>query len=467
MEEFPNSFRVVSSHGGFDIFPVKYDYMNPLSVNLKNTGIWESNGTRDRDHFFTLGYDCYSLMDNIAEHFVNQWHSPKNKPIPSKRFSLWLKKKMSKSVTLLAHPEWQRCLNELDPKITALQKRLFAIAGGKGTPYHVDRTLSLSDNYLIGDIMKYRAAGLAVLFIDSAIIKRYGWMAMFASDYNPYRSLRRTLMSLPNGIGMRDLCFLPDITLPEPVTTKLKLMAYLSLAHMNNNDQTPFIRMLQRSTEQDVKKAIQLMWHYFPDEKTGDFRRTSEIRRALRLIYDCPIDPGNVDILGFAKRSEEYHHNDYLRMQIEREAREREMALHKAKEKAMMKSKTAIPPIPLPDNPAIKFLDTYQAVVDEGASMNHCIATYARKAVVGGCYLFHVDYNGIPASVEVSPRGYVEQSYGERDKINEASEYGKRMLSTWAKGLLKCNGKPIIDQKIKNIEEDGAVAIPENFDLPF
>jgi hypothetical protein len=100
-----------------------------------------------------------------------------------------------------------------------------------------------------------------------------------------------------------------------------------------------------------------------------------------------------------------------------------------------MLSDTAKPPIKLPENNNIKFLNTYKSVVDEGDLMDHCIASYAPSAVNGSCYLFHIDYNNEMASVEVSPQGYVKQSYGKKDTKNNASAYGRKVLSEWAKGL--------------------------------
>jgi hypothetical protein len=106
--------------------------------------------------------------------------------------------------------------------------------------------------------------------------------------------------------------------------------------------------------------------------------------------------------------------------------------------------------IPRPENPNIKFLKNYKEVVNEGKEMEHCVASYAEKAVLGDCYLFHVDHNGVPATVEVSPTGFVKQSYSKRDKVNEASEYAKSELNRW--------GKNIGDKKPKLIYKP----LPEN-----
>jgi len=96
---------------------------------------------------------------------------------------------------------------------------------------------------------------------------------------------------------------------------------------------------------------------------------------------------------------------------------------------------TALPPVPLPDDPALRFLDSVSDLYHEGVAMSHCIATYAPLAITGQCYLFHVEYGGQSASVQVDPAGRVVQSYGQHNSRNSASEYGTRALGRWGKAL--------------------------------
>ena len=114
--------------------------------------------------------------------------------------------------------------------------------------------------------------------------------------------------------------------------------------------------------------------------------------RVLGLIFDYGGSWDNIEMMGLSRRSVEYHRNEQLRQRIQRE-------LQKEKEKELRLSKTALPKIDLPKDEHIKFLDTYQSVLDEGDTMHHCIASYANKAINGNCYLFRVDYNGQMASV--------------------------------------------------------------------
>ena len=96
---------------------------------------------------------------------------------------------------------------------------------------------------------------------------------------------------------------------------------------------------------------------------------------------------------------------------------------------------TRRPPIPLPDVPGIRFLESVGDVINEGDRMDHCIGSYARRAVQGGCFLFHVDYEGQCASVEVDPAGHIRQSRGPGNCKNEATKYAAAVLSKWSSCL--------------------------------
>jgi PcfJ-like protein len=96
---------------------------------------------------------------------------------------------------------------------------------------------------------------------------------------------------------------------------------------------------------------------------------------------------------------------------------------------------TGRPPIPLPGQPNVVFLDTVGAVTREGERMHHCIASYIPRAVAGNCFLFHVDYAGEQASVEVNPWGQVTQAFGPSNKRNVAAQWGRRVLGSWGRKL--------------------------------
>lgn len=99
------------------------------------------------------------------------------------------------------------------------------------------------------------------------------------------------------------------------------------------------------------------------------------------------------------------------------------------------KTQTALPPIPLLEDPHITFLADVGAVYREGQTMQHCIASYAGDAVQGGCYLFHIDYQDTTASTMIDARGRMVQSFGPRNVTNAASRYGAQVLGSWGMGF--------------------------------
>jgi hypothetical protein len=92
--------------------------------------------------------------------------------------------------------------------------------------------------------------------------------------------------------------------------------------------------------------------------------------------------------------------------------------------------------VALPSAAEITFLDTVGAVLEEGERMHHCIATYARRADSGGCYLFHVERVGAQATVEVSRDGTVAQACGPTNQRNAATRWGRRALAAWGLDLM-------------------------------
>ncbi len=62
----------------------------------------------------------------------------------------------------------------------------------------------------------------------------------------------------------------------------------------------------------------------------------------------------------------------------------------------------------------------------------------ARRAA--RCYLFHADYRGEKASVELSPSGEVRQAYGPHNCYNKAAQWATQLLAQWGRGLRGENG---------------------------
>jgi hypothetical protein len=374
-------------------------------------------------------------------HLYLDWKSPKGE-IRSFKKELEIKKwARGKTGRVLNHrllDIWRSAVNNLDSTSRDIHRKAFSISCGKGNWSNIKGLLESNNHYLIEDTLKYRAAMTYVLWSHD-FDESKDWMEEYSPTKQKYTSLNKTLMNMPGNVaGHLVVGNLPFVYLPEPATTRIRLFTYLILG-MNETTRGDGgelgKRIIIRSSDKEIKEAIKLMWQQFPSKYTGSFSRTMGILSALNFMNDYGGDWNNINIIGLAKRSIEYHRNENLRRELQRQQWDRRNLLRQKEMEDLKKSSTKKPSIALPKNENIKFLDTFSSVVSEGELMKHCIASYAERAVLGNSYLFHVDYNGEMASVEVSPQGFVKQSYGPRDTENIASNYGRRILSDWAKGL--------------------------------
>jgi hypothetical protein len=239
--------------------------------------------------------------------------------------------------------------------------------------------------------------------------------------------------------------------LPEELTSRIRFLAYISLFSRyqaetveEDNKMIPLLR----SSDNDIRQAILLIAKTNRDDtKIENFRKSVKIMDALNVIYSYPGDWKNFDILTLANRSLKYHTNEkFMRGENERE-------LQRQKEKEIEKyerlrvQKTALPPIPLPDDDRIKFLSTYEEVVNEGKEMNHCVGTYAEKAIDGDCFLFHIEYEGQIATAEILRNGHVQQVRGRFNASNVATEWGREYFKSWSRNF------PQSEQKYATYQE--------------
>lgn len=455
MRKQEHNYELKGFKYGFRITP-KDETRPILNVTLDKNGFWHFKNNENLG--FCPLYNFYALLETSVEILYKSWIQPKITGNESVDFNMrrWSMLNTKKTLAKKLRGIWKECCNNIDPRIEELHRKLFSVSNGTGYWNRIDGILNNKRKfkYVIEDMLKYHAARIAILHSNDLVAwgeEITGWDGNWMREYSyygeSYTSLNKTLMNLPYGVLYYHIFSLKNILLQEPVTNRLRLWSYIMIARnydYQDDRKNAFCRVIQRSSDEEIKEAIKYMWKYFPYLPKDDFRRYSSIIHALRLIFDYPMFIGDWSIMGLAKRSEEYHHD------LDMQERVRRMEWEKANQ-ALLTAQTALPPIPLPKDENIKFLDSYKSVHDEGQLMGHCIAQYAKSAVNGTCYLFHVDYNGEMASVEVSRFGYVNQSYGPKDTINKASEYGRKELQKWAKKLedSKSYQKPVqIEERI-------------------
>lgn len=476
-----HNYEVYERENGFEVFPIEKDRLS-VKATLSKTGFWRlETGSKTSGLF--MGYCFYNLLDSVVSYLYETWKSPvcvslkedeidkldenEKEEYYKKRRSYdrverWARLMTRKTLAKKIRDIWKVKLNSLDSEIEAIQRLAYATSpNGNG---FWDNIILITENrerfkYLIQDFIKYRACRCAVLSYDMNYTDFSDWKKLCGNIENG--SMRKTIMNFPGGVPYFYIKYFAKLQqkydvvkdkytnmvisyydIPEPAITRIRFLAYVALIRGGD---TNFKNVILRSSDEDLKNAVKYIWKKMPNGSENDFRRLGSILGAFGIIFDYPHSPGKWDILGLAKRSEKWHR------EITQNRRENQRK-NLLKDERVSLSNTALPPIPLPNDMHIQFLDTFMDVVNEGDKMSHCIASYAERAVNGKCYLFHVDYMGEMASVEVDTCGYVNQSYGPYDRHNKASKYGEQILAKWGKDIQKSKNK---SPKLRHAEIEG------------
>ena len=83
------------------------------------------------------------------------------------------------------------------------------------------------------------------------------------------------------------------------------------------------------------------------------------------------------------------------------------------------------PPFHFNSNDVV-YLSSTDALVNEAAKMQHCVASYVPRCIQKQSYIFHVKYKGDHATVEMAPDGELVQAFGPRNTVNAASKWFRR-----------------------------------------
>jgi hypothetical protein len=302
------------------------------------------------------------------------------------------------------------------------------------------------DPYVVRDVLRYRAAALALARlasehedrraavgasaegdreIETATRAMRNWRGLFSPDGVPYRSLNRTLMNLAGEVPSELLHHLARVRLERPITNATELTTLLLFLSRHAEDhQVPADRLslFQRATRAEIVDGLARVGMDARRELSA--RRLDDIAFFLGYLADYPGTAGSLrSLVGRA-----------VRWHVELRLREAERAFD-LPAGVGMDSPTASPPIPLPRYKNIRFLATVGEVIAEGKRMNHCIASYAMNAVRGECFLFHVDHGGEMASFEIDRRGEVRQAVGPYNSNNDAVAWGFDRLRHWGLGF--------------------------------
>lgn len=313
-------------------------------------------------------------------------------------------------------PHWERMVNQIaPPEVSKLAKAMWGSTLSGQPILHWDERLYFDDEfaYLRADLMKYHACRVICaawghrVRLDTDITVLKDWRALVAPTV-PNKALNKTLDKMARGIRYEDVLRLSTMRLEKPITDRLTLVFVLCAGGHHNYGIHE--RIVVQADAAQIKEASQ---RHAPGDWVKNNSPVGTIERLARWILDYPETYGG-DLVGLAQRSWEWHDRGaHLHYQID------------------VTGELPKPNVDLGmlEGYDIRFLDTVGAVYAEGESMHHCVGSYATKAARGDCYLFHVDYEGEKATIEVSAVGDVLQACGPMNQRNKACDYGARRLA--------------------------------------
>jgi len=338
----------------------------------------------------------------------------------------------------------ERLLQGVNPTVLEVQR---AVAAVRGEVVPAAQSEALYRNpYIAQDVLRYPAAAIALAYLESDLWAHFcshrfqravapspelaveamgNWRGLFAPAGVPYRSLNRTLMNLPTDVPHALLCQLHRVRLERPMLDSLELTTLLlHVTHARPRPNAELVEhqraVLLHTTADQICRAVARVGT--ATERELSPHRREDLVFVLAYLGDYPERyAGNLD--GWADRAIRWHREAALRAR-----NERLFANLGGPDQRVRR-----PPTPLPRIAGITFLSSVGAIIAEGGRMANCIASYARDAVAGRSFLFHVEHEGHMASVEVDPRGQVRQAAGPRNCDNVAAEWGRRQLEAWGR----------------------------------
>jgi len=336
----------------------------------------------------------------------------------------------------------ERLLAAVDPQVRAVWDRVAPLT--RELPQLVCAEALYQDPWIVRDVLRYHAAAVALAFVETtlrppgllwdastpageaALLDALrDWRGLFSPRGHPYRSLNRTLMRLAPGMSGELLCRLRRVELPRPYTDPLELATVLVAGAVYGRSGRPevaatHLRAVMRASAGEITTAVRRVGEALEEPLSPS--RTADLERVLAIVADYP-EAYLGRFPGLVERALRWH-------RVAPDLRAEVQALGGAS------MPTRQLPVASPSDSRITFLSTVGAVLEEGERMHHCVGAYARRATTGGCYLFHVEYRGEQATVEVDRDGAVSQSCGPRNQRNAATEWGRRQLRAWGVGLM-------------------------------
>lgn len=358
-----------------------------------------------------VGIYCFGdVVEKVAEYFLDATTTRRMRKRDHEEWVGIIGRALAKRMK----PHWQRLVDEFVPEeIGKLARLMWSSVHGDAAILHRPLLYTEHCKHLRNDLLKYHACRLFAKKKEVSISSAYllDHVSHWREELLPHgaapKAVNKTLDAMPRALSYHQIVNLANVHLNQPITNRLHLIAVLSGAdhyHWPMHEHT-----FLRATPEAIQQAAEVVgW------QVNARSRTDHIRPAMRMILDYPI-PYNGDIVGLARRSNEWH-AEGARMP----------------ERPPLPSDLKLPLLELDyealEQEGVIPLRTVGDVVQEGDLMHHCVGSYAEQASKGYSYLFHVEHNGEWATVELSPSGHVVQACGPHNRVNSACSWGAEQL---------------------------------------
>lgn len=401
-------------------------------------------------------FDMRRLIDWVTHLSLVHW-MPRSSAPPHWRLKAWVEAQARRSIAWAVGSERRRLLStNVNPLVLKTQRAVFAACMHTTEIVQDPDFYVFADQHLLADIQRYRAAAMAVNLVGQDLWRHYpatfaassdsdsdggrsalavfracqrleAWRTLFSDTGRTYSALNLTLDKLPGGVSPTLVTQqLAKTHLVRPMLDRLELsVLLLSLERQPHHHH----RVFQFASRREILTAMARVGHALRRELSP--RRTVDLGAFVQYLCDYP-EGHSGNIVGLANRSVRYH---------------RLLATQRHRSEAIDTDDypLAVPPVPLPSQTGLRFLDTAGAVRLESQLMGHCIASYVDRARTGMSFLFHYDHSDEMASIEVDSRGRVAQAYGPYNTANTAARKAKRLLGAWGRTFPQSNPVPSFD----------------------
>ena len=364
------------------------------------------------------GYGLYGdgLLKAIGTHFTDLVAKNRRSKTDKAEATNMIMRALGRRVSdALAHVR----VNVASPEEVELSKLMWASTQTHALVTTIPELYTADWRHLYKDLLRYHAARLYAKFreVTPLTYSEFGLLNIvdWRKQLNTFdgKLMNKSLDHFPTGVSYKNIGALAYAKLEKPITTRLHMIALI--ATCNHHHRNMHMRTVARASDKEITEACAAI-NYAPTITRRS--KQEEIAGAISHILDYD-EAYNGDLVGLANRSREYHANM--------------LTGHRRYKTALREvdDMTAVPhgiDLDVLREQGVTFLDSANAVIREGNHMQHCVATYAAKAVAGDCYLFHVEQGGEEATVEVGRDGRILQAYGPGDLKNDACVYGSGVL---------------------------------------